>query len=125
MTNSAPYYGQDYERERVRREQELLRARDARRAEARKREDAAYQRRLREKRTAAEAKQREQAEAEVAAMRARVEADARQRGVPESQLKRVVDEATATWHVEQARETLERGPKAERELRAYFASRNI
>ena len=120
-----PYFGQDEMRERVRREQEALRERDARRAEARKREDELYQRRLREKRAAAEAKQREQAEAEVAAMRARLEVDCRARGVPEAQVKRVVDEAMAAWHVEQARETLERGPKAERELRAYFASRGI
>jgi len=120
-----PYYGQSEMRERVRREQELLRERAARRAEARKREDAAYQRRLREKRAAAEAKQRGQAEREVAELRARVEADARQRGVPESQLKRVVDEAMEAWHLEQAKAAIEQGSKVERELREFFASRHI
>ncbi len=111
----AEFRRQDQEnRERWNRERE---ARFAAAIAADKAEDA----RLAERQRQREAEQREAAEADVAKVRAAVERDLRLGGAPESQVRSLADEAMKSFHLARARETAERGAKADRELKDYFA----
>jgi hypothetical protein len=98
-------------------------AREAHRREVRKREEAAYQAEQTRKREAAEAERRETALAATAEKRAEVERECRVRGVPDHQIKTVVDAAMLDYHKQQASDVATQGARTDRELRDYFLSR--
>ena len=102
----------------LRREQERLIAEREHRDTVRREADAKHDREQAEKRAAQERQRRERAEAEVAQVRSRVERQCRLDGVPERELKAVVDQAMREWHVERARETADHGDRLRREMRA-------
>ena len=108
---------------RIERDRQAQRERDAHRAEVRKREDAAHERRRAEAKAKHDAERRERAEAAAAEKRAAVERDLRLAGCPEGDVKRRADEAMAAYFAEQARATVTEGAKSERELAAYFRIR--
>lgn len=105
------------------RQREDGRRREEHRAEVRRKEDEAYEAKLKQKREESEAAQRERAVAATAERRAAVERDARLRGVPDHQVKAVVDAAMLDYHKQQASDVATQGARADRELRDYFLSR--
>ena len=109
-------------RRRLDRERQEQRDREAHRAEVRRAEEAAYERRRAEAKSAHEAERRERAEAEAAEARAEIERRLRLAGTPEARVKALADAEMDTWFRQRSGRvpTLE---QTKREMAALMGSR--
>ena len=97
-----------------------------RRAEWKRRNDAAIaaeDERRAAKRREIQAKMDAKAQAEAAAVRRWVEAELRATGAAEDDIEREADRVMADWRAEKAQEAAELGDRTKRELATYFARR--